>query len=83
MVAVMPGDPQECRANARHCLEMALAARTQTGKEKFVGLAQRWLALATHYESANLLLANWSEFSIQQGSVASSPFCEAEDRAES
>jgi hypothetical protein len=62
---------------------MALAARTQTGKEKFVGLAQRWLALATHYESANLLLANWSELSIQQGSVTLDPFCEAEDRAES
>ncbi len=58
----MPGDPHECRENAKRCLEMAQTSRTRLGKEKFQGLAQNWLALATHYRAANMLLAKWSDF---------------------
>ena len=56
---MMPGNPKECRENAKQCLQLASAARTQAGRERFEGLAQRWMALANDYEAANLLLANW------------------------
>jgi hypothetical protein len=56
----MPGDPKECRENAKRCLEFAQAARTEADRERFAGLFQRWLALATDSEAANVLLRNWS-----------------------
>ena len=56
----MPGDPRECRENAKRCLEFAQTARTQADRERFEGLAQRWLALATDFEAAGVLLGKWS-----------------------
>ena len=64
----MPGNPKECRENAKHCLQLAFAARTQVGRERFEGLAQRWMALANDYEAANFLLANWRFPTAQDGS---------------
>jgi hypothetical protein len=64
----MPGDPQECRENAKRCLEMAQTSRTQAEREGFEGLALRWLALASDYDATNSLLANWGV--AQHGSVA-------------
>ena len=55
----MPGDPKECRENAKRCLEFAQTARTEADRERFEGLAQRWLALATDFEAANVLLGKW------------------------
>ena len=74
----MPGNPKECRENAKQCLQLAFAARTQAGRERFEGLAQRWMALANDYEAANLLLANWRFPTAQDGSVAPTLCCEAE-----
>ena len=62
----MPGNPQECRENAKRCLELAQASGTQTGRERFAELAQTWLALPTDYEATNLLLANLSERKMDQ-----------------
>lgn len=56
----MPGDPNECRENAKRCLEFAQTARTEADRERFEGLAQRWLALATDFEAASVLLGKWS-----------------------
>ena len=56
----MPGDPKECRENAKRCLEIAQTARTEADRERLEGLAQRWLALATDFEAANVLLGKWS-----------------------
>jgi hypothetical protein len=56
----MPGDPRECRENAKRCLDFAQTARTQADRERFEGLAQRWLALATDFEAASVLLGKWS-----------------------
>ena len=56
----MPGDPKECRENAKRCLEFAQTARTEADRERLEGLAQRWLALATDFEAANVLLGKWS-----------------------
>jgi hypothetical protein len=50
----MPGNPQECRANAKRCLELAKAAGMPTSRETFESLAQTWLALATDYEATTL-----------------------------
>ena len=67
---MMPGNPKECRENAKQCLQLASAARTQAGRERFEGLAQRWMALANDYEAANLLLANWRFPTAHDASVA-------------
>ena len=56
----MPGDPKECRENAKRCLEIAQTARTEADRKRLEGLAQRWLALATDFEAANVLLGKWS-----------------------
>ena len=68
---MMPGSPKECRDNAKQCLELALAARTQASRGRFECLAQRWMALATDYEAENSLRTNWGIPSVQQdGSIA-------------
>jgi hypothetical protein len=63
----MPGDPQECRENARRCVAMAQTSRSQLGKQKFEDLAQNWLALASHYKAANFLLAAWADLPAERG----------------
>ena len=60
----MPGDPKECRENAKRCFEFAQTARTEADRERFEGLAQIWLALATDFEAANVLLGKWSSNSL-------------------
>ena len=65
----MPGNPQKCRENAKCCLEMAQAARTQTVKETFEALARTWLRLATQFEDANSLLTKWSPSPRRQGTL--------------
>jgi hypothetical protein len=63
----MPGDPKECRENAKCCLEMARTSRTKADRERFEGLAQRWLALASDFETANRLLQKWSTWPVPSG----------------
>jgi len=55
----MPGDSKECRENAKQCLELARTARSKIDRERFEGLAHRWLTLATDYEAVNTLLKIW------------------------
>lgn len=55
---------------------MAQTSRTQAERERFEGLALRWLALASDYDATNSLLANWGV--AQHGSVAQTHSCEAE-----
>ena len=74
----MPGNPQECRDNAKRCLELAQASSMQTGKERFAELALTWLALARDYEATNLLIADFGASPAQHGSVAATLCCEAE-----
>jgi hypothetical protein len=49
---------------------MALASRTEAGRERFEMLARKWLALATDYDAAKLLLTNWGGLPVQQDSAA-------------
>ena len=60
MVPIMPGNPHECRENAKRCVELAKAAGTRTSRENFEELAQTWMALATDYEATNALLTSLS-----------------------
>jgi len=55
----MPGDPNECRANAKQCLREAASARTSTDKLTFETLAQKWLRLAADYDTAQRLVTEW------------------------
>jgi hypothetical protein len=61
---------------------MALASRTEAGRERFEMLARKWLALATDYDAANLLLTNWGGLPVQHDSSAPSRCCEAEPKRE-
>ena len=47
----MPGDPKECRDNAKDCLELAAKAQSRLAKERWEELAQTWLRLATSLEA--------------------------------
>ena len=55
----MPGDPKECRENAKLCLEFAQTARTEVDRKRFEAFAQKWLVLATDLEAAKVLLEKW------------------------
>ena len=55
----MPGDPNECRANAKECLREAASARTCRDKTMFEALAQKWLRLANDYDAAQRLVTEW------------------------
>jgi hypothetical protein len=57
----MPGDPKECREHAKQCLELAAEALTQTSKERFEQLAQKWLVIAADLEAAQALVKEWSD----------------------
>jgi hypothetical protein len=50
--AAMPGDPQECRALARRCTELAATATSQNAKAAYFDLARQWTKLATDIEMA-------------------------------
>ena len=57
----MPGDPKECRDNARDCLELAAKAQSRLAKERWEELAETWLRLATSLERDQVLLDQWGE----------------------
>jgi hypothetical protein len=48
----MAGDPEECHANARQCLEMAKDVKHVKLKEIFLDLAAKWTKLAIELEMA-------------------------------
>ncbi len=53
----MPGDPNECREHAKHCLELAAEASSSLAKTRFESLAQTWTRLANDIERTKVLLA--------------------------
>jgi hypothetical protein len=48
----MPGNPRQCRENAAHCAEMAVAARTPQLRATFLELSKNWEKLAIQLEDA-------------------------------
>jgi hypothetical protein len=57
----MPGDPNECREHAKHCLELAESAPPLIAKIRFQGLAHSWLRLADDLDHAEALLEHWGD----------------------
>jgi hypothetical protein len=55
----MPGNPKECREHAKNCLQMAKEATTDSGRQTFQLLAERWLVLAAELEAAEALIKEW------------------------
>jgi hypothetical protein len=58
----MPGDPKECREQAKRCLELASEAPPSSlAKARFEDLAKTWIRLATDLEHAEALLKQWGD----------------------
>lgn len=52
----MPGDPQECRQHALHCVELAEHATTPKARQAFLALSESWLRLARELDGAQAFL---------------------------
>jgi len=55
----MPGDPKQCREQAKHCLKLAAQTSSPLAKARFEDLAQTWLRLASVIERTRALVAHW------------------------
>jgi hypothetical protein len=53
----MPGDPNDCRENAKRCLKLASETTNPRLKESLIDVAERWAALARDLETTRVLLA--------------------------
>jgi hypothetical protein len=53
----MPGDPRECRQQARECLRLAQEATSDPARQDYIALADTWTQLANMFESDNALAA--------------------------
>jgi hypothetical protein len=52
----MPSDPEEYRANARRCGEMATESIDPKLKQTFLELAEAWTALANKVDKSRALI---------------------------
>jgi hypothetical protein len=52
----MPGDPNECRARATRCEELAKTAENPEHARVLTHLARQWLRLALQFERAQAVL---------------------------
>ena len=64
----MPGDPKECREQAKHSLELAEAAPSLIAKMRFEGLAHSWIRLARDIEHAKALTEHWGDPKLPKAS---------------
>jgi hypothetical protein len=65
----MPGDPKECRMQARCCLEHAAAATSPLVKDHFLSLAESWTRLARELEATKRFMdALGEEFPVEKPS---------------
>ena len=55
----MPGDPKECREQAKRCWALAVETTNPVIKASLVDIAQRWARLAVDQQSTNELLEEW------------------------
>ena len=60
----MPGNAQQCRWNAAHCLASAKHATELQSREDFIALADTWNELAAELESDEGLLQVMSEMEL-------------------
>jgi hypothetical protein len=52
----MPGDPNECRAHAKKCAELASRTTHPQHKQLLTNLAQSWTKIALDLEQAHALM---------------------------
>jgi hypothetical protein len=62
----MPGNPEECRQQAKRCLELATQATSPLAKARFESLAKTWARLAGDIALTNALLQHWGASDPQQ-----------------
>ena len=55
----MAGDPEECREQAKQCLELAKLAASPLAKAQFESLAQTWMRLAADIARLRGALEHW------------------------
>lgn len=60
----MPGDPQECRLQAEHCLRLAEEAADPASRSMLSTLAGQWMRLAKDFENANAFLAAMEDMAL-------------------
>lgn len=53
----MPGNPEQCRAHAVQCVQLAGAAPNAEACQKLLRLAEMWTTLAAELETAQPLIA--------------------------
>jgi hypothetical protein len=61
----MPGDPEECRAHAERCAELARRATTQESRDTFLSLQMNWIRLAAELDQAVGLIRAMQELEKQ------------------
>jgi hypothetical protein len=66
----MPGDPRQCRLNAKRCLRLAARARRPEARQTLTALAETWTRLAAELESDEVLLCTISELEFSEPSDA-------------
>jgi hypothetical protein len=57
----MPGDPEECRAHALRCAELAASAKTPQLKKTLSDLSRSWAQLAVQLETTEELLHHFGQ----------------------
>jgi hypothetical protein len=69
----MPGDPKECRRNAKRCLRLAERAQHSKARENLIAFAEMWRKLAAELESHEALLSALSEMKLEKATNAMPP----------
>jgi hypothetical protein len=62
----MPGDPRQCRLNAKRCLALAERARRPEARQTLTALAETWTRLASELESDEVLLCTIVELEFRE-----------------
>jgi len=70
----MPGDPEECRAHARRCAELAASAKTPQLRKTLTDLSRSWAHLAAQLEATEALLHHYGQPSDQKDEASHWPF---------
>jgi hypothetical protein len=67
----MPGNPKECRENAKRCLQLAHETTNPALKNSLTDIAGQWTRLATDLEVTRQLLDELREPQPQTGCISS------------
>jgi hypothetical protein len=62
----MPGNPHQCRLNAKRCLKLAEHAKRPEKRQTFTALAETWTRLAAELEADQTLLQAISEMEFSE-----------------